>query len=336
MDTRTIPLFDLIPETTENKHFYTNGLSKIIPRLTLKVHSDSEQCYRLWNKFSPRKTLFDLWDYRYAWQKAYGYKMFFYTLYEGRRALGTLPLWYNEKDQRYEWLGGYWMEGNNFFVEDEKLIDLLLTVAPTPLTLMSIEKGSEFDLLHSSDHFKSEEDPKFTKHLENIHSMDSYMRFLTKKHRYNMKSDYNRIMRQNPQIEMISDDDVYHMNEIIELNKKRFDGVHKGMSVFVDLREEEAFRQTIRNSGLFTCKYIKVRIDGHLAASDLILEYNDIYYQMTGANDVMNYSGIGIFMVYLEMQDAIQNNFKTVDCLQEDHTWKHRYFDSREMFEFTK
>lgn len=333
---KTIPLFELIPQTVEFKHFYTNGLSKIIPRLSLKVHSDPEQCYRLWNKFTSKKTLFDLWDFRYAWQKAFGYKMYFYTLYEGRRVLGTLPLWYNEKEKRYEFLGGYWMEQNSFFVEDEKLIDLLLTVAPAPISLFSIDEFDKMRDLHLSEMFRTDCDLKYTKNIENYKSMESLLRLYTKKHRYNIRADYHRIMRLNPNIEMIESKDVSYMADVTTLNRNRFNGVIKEPSVYDDEKETDAFNNTVRNAGLYNCKFVRVSIDGRLAASDLIIDHNGTYYQMTGGNDVMRYNGIGTFMVYIELEDAINNGYKLVDCLQEDHTWKHRYFDSRPVWEFVR
>ena len=71
-----IPLPYFIPKTKKNHYFYKNGLSHIIPRLKVKVHSEIEECYELWEKFSTKKTLFDLWDLRYAWYKGYKCKPF--------------------------------------------------------------------------------------------------------------------------------------------------------------------------------------------------------------------------------------------------------------------
>ena len=104
------PLFNLIPNIRSNKYFYENGLAKFIRRLKLKVHSDIEECYLLWEKFSPKKSLFDLWDFRLAWHQGYNYKPYFYTLYDGKEQLGVLPLYYSKGCRRYEWFGTNWME----------------------------------------------------------------------------------------------------------------------------------------------------------------------------------------------------------------------------------
>src|SRR3990167_199798 len=133
------PLTHLIPRNKSNNYFYKNGHAALIDRLRLKVHSNIEECNILWEKFSPKKSIFDLWDFRLAWHTGYEYKPYFYTLYEGKKPLGFLPLCYNKENKRYEWWGTNWMEDCDIYVEDEKLIDLLLFTAPAPIHLNAIK-----------------------------------------------------------------------------------------------------------------------------------------------------------------------------------------------------
>lgn len=331
----SVSLEYLLPKTAENKHLYSKGVSRIIPRLTLKVHSDLEMCYLLWDKFSPKETLFDLWDFRYAWLKGHGFKQYFYTLYEGTRALGTLPLWYNDIEKTYEWIGGYWMEGNHFFVEDNYIIDLLLSAVPIPIVLMSIESQDKEKVRFARGDFKPEEDLKYTKNISSVRSIDDILADCKKKDRYHMKYDYRKIAAQNPSVEMITDSAL--IEELFSLNIKRFsDPVFTEKSVYHDKRQTDSFREVLKNAGVYSYKFVKASIGGKTAALDLILQYNGMYYQMTGGNDVRSFSGIGNFMVYTEIVDAIRHNAQVIDCLQEDHSWKHRYFDGREMFVFEK
>ena len=76
------PLNFLIPKIKSNSYFYSNGHANLIERLRLKVHSEIETCHLLWEKFSKKNSLFDLWDFRYAWHEGYNYKTycFFTTL----------------------------------------------------------------------------------------------------------------------------------------------------------------------------------------------------------------------------------------------------------------
>lgn len=329
----------LLPKTAENKHLYSNGVSRLIPRLTLKVHTDLESAYFLWNKFSPNKTVFDLWDFRYAWLRGYGYQQYFYTLYEGKNVLGTLPLWYNEKDHYYEWIGGYWMEGNSFFAEDDRIIDLLLSAVPIPIKLLSVEKDQFERVHHTAADFKPEVDLKYIKNINSIKSMDQFLAGLSKKHRYNFKSDFKRIESYNPKTEFVTNE-LAPLEELFTLNFRRFDSVNKAKSIYRDMRQSNAFRETVKTAmdpnSSYSVKFFRTEIAGKVAAVDLLINYKDTYYQVCGSNDVRSYNGIGNYMVYKEIEDAINSNYGLIDCLQEDHTWKHRLFDNREMYVFQK
>ena len=46
----------------------------------VKVITDINQCLDLWEKFSLKKTLFDTWEFRYAFYKGYNYKPYFILL----------------------------------------------------------------------------------------------------------------------------------------------------------------------------------------------------------------------------------------------------------------
>jgi hypothetical protein len=334
-----IALEYLLPKTAENKHLYSNGVSRLIPRLTLKVHTDIESCYVLWNKFSQNKTLFDLWDFRYAWLRGYGYQQYFYTLYEGKKALGTLPLWYNEAERYYEWIGGYWMEGNSFFTEDDKIIDLLLAAVPIPIKLMSIEKSQYLRARHTAGDFKPEQDLKYTKNIADITSLDQLLSGIRKKSRYNFKADFRRIQSYNPRTEFVTDQ-TSPLEELFALNLVRFDSVNKEESIYRDPLQCNAFRETVKTGmdpkASYSVKFLRTTIENKVAAVDLLITHKDTYYQICGSNDVGHYNGVGNYMVYLELEDAINNRYGVVDCLQEDHSWKHRFFDSRQMYAFEK
>jgi hypothetical protein len=283
--------------------------------------------------------LFDLWDFRYAWLRGYGYQHYFYTLYEGKKVLGTLPLWYNEEEKYYEWIGGYWMEGNSFFAEDNKIIDLLLSAVPIPIKLMSIEKEQILRTHHMAAEFKPEEDLKYTKNLRDVNSLTHLLSTYKKKSRYHLKADYRRITNHDPHAEFI-ERDASPLEELFTLNMTRFNNKNREESIYRDPKQCDAFRETVKTSiggnASYSCKFLKTSIHGKAAAVDLLITHKDTYYQICGANDVSNYNGVGNYMVYLELEDAIKNGYGLIDCLQEDHSWKHRFFDSRQMYVFEK
>ena len=326
------PLLKFIPKTKENRYFYENGLSHLIPRLKVKVHSRLEDCFELWEKFSPQNSVFDLWDFRLAWYQGYQYEPFFYTLYEGSVPLAVLPLWFDEEKKKYEWFGSYYMEDNTFFVKDEKFIDLLYKICPKPVNINAIDLSS----LGGNHKFFGKlkpDDPKNIKNLKKFNNFDQLLHSLSKKNRHNLRSDYQKIIDLDPKI-TISDDKAL-FEKLVEMNIARFnDQPDEDKSDFLEPKRKQAFASIVKNTGKYKVKFIQVTVQDHLAAIDLIITYKDIYYSARGGNDVSRFKGIGNFMVYIEFEDAIKNNFSTVDCLQVDYNWKHRFFDQKPLFQW--
>ncbi len=319
-----IPLPLLIPYTAENKIFYENGLAKFIQRLKLKVHSKTDECFLLWEKFSKKESLFDLWDFRYSWFQGYQYTPCFYTIYEGKNPLALLPLWFDKEDGRYEWFGSEWMEDNYFFTKDTKFISLLLKLIPQKLFLNAIDQIPG-DL--SSEVISKQDDDKYIKIIKNFKNVEDCLKTIPKKYRYNLKKDYLRICDYNPRIEFVTQisDDLNEFEEFKKLSIGRFSS--KNGSDLVNNERVEAFKAFIKNRGVYQIKFIKVYIQNRLAASDLILMYNKTYYTPRSSCDIDRFSGIGNFMFYLEFEDAIKNGFEKIDCLQVDYGYKHRYFE---------
>ncbi len=329
------PLLHYIPPTRENHFFYRNGLSKLIPRLAVKVHSRIDECYDLWERFSPKQSMFDLWDFRYSWYEGYQFTPYFYTLYERGIPLAVLPLWWSDYRKKYLWFGSDWMEDNNFFVANEKLIDVLFQIAPNSLLLNAIEmrdqwvKKKFFPLLKPDD-------PKNLKNLEGIITMDQLLQTFDKKSRYHLRSDYLKIQSMNPRVIITKGKDLNKLNRMITLNIERFSKDPDDESDLVDPQRRKTYERMVRNADSYDVRFIEVYIQNHLAAIDFIATYQSVYYTMKGGNDIDRFSGIGNYMVYIEFEDALRGAFRTVDCLQMDNGWKHRFFDQKRVYTLEK
>ncbi len=330
-----LPLLHYIPRTKENHFFYRNGLSKLIPRLTVKVHSDLEKCEELWEEFSPHKSLFDLWEFRMAWHSGYGFTPFFYTIYERQKPLGMLPLWFSPYRKKYLWFGSDWMEDNSFFVKEEKLIDLLYQIAPNNMLLncITVPERWKHKKLYSSF---IQDDAKNIKDISRVSTMDDLLQTFEKKDRYNLRSDYNRIDDMNPRVVITKRKSLKKLNMMIKMNIKRFSKDPTDESDLVDADRRLTYEYMVRNAKSYQVRFIETYIQQHLAAIDFIITYKDTYYTMKGGNDINRFKGIGNFMVYTEFEDAIEDGYSTVDCLQMDNGWKHRFFDQRQVYSLEK
>lgn len=322
-----IPLPTLLPSNKANSLIYENGLSKIFSKLTLTVHSKMEDCFLLWDKFSKKQSLFDLWDFRYSWWQGYRYTPFFYTVYEGTRPLAMMPLWFDTKDQRYEWFGSDWMEDNEFFVADRSFIPVLINLIPKSFHLNALEFIDD-NLLSKLDFIPDAD--KFIKDISKFSNIDDYLLSINKKHRYNLKKDYQAIMDYNPKIEIVSDNLVSEFKNLVDMQLNRFDDDEE--SDLVVEKRVKTYEAILKNTNSYKAQFIKVSVQSHLAAIDLVVTYKDTYYTMKGANDLRRFPGVGNFMVYLEFKQAIEKGFKLFDCLQIDYGWKHKYYDSKKLY----
>lgn len=325
-----LPLTQLIPQTKENKYYYTNGLSKLIPRLMLKVHSHIDECFELWEKFSPKKSLFDLWDFRQAWLEGYGHTLYFYTLYERDVALAVLPLWYDAEKKRYEWFGSNWMEDNAFFMNDEKFIDVFYAIAPRPIHLNALEIPSHLNKRKIFSELQKD-DPKNIKNIVGIDSIEELLSGMQKKERYNLKHDFLRIKAMNPRVEVVSRKDQKSFDIMKKMNISRFVKLGDD-SDLMDKKREAAYRAIINHADSYKVKFIKVYIQKYLAGIDMVITYKDKYYMMKGGSDINRFKGIGNYLLYKEFEDAIRTGSSLIDCLQIDYGWKHRYFDQRDVY----
>lgn len=325
------PLLHYIPRTRENHFFYKNGLSKLIPRLTVKVHSQLEICEELWELFTPKKSMFDVWDFRMAWYAGYKYKPYFYTVYEREKPLALLPLWYSTYRKKYQWFGSDWMEDNKFFVKDEKLIDVLFQIAPTPFILNAIEINETWKNKKIFPSLKPD-DAKNLKNLSGLSSMDDLLQTFDKKDRYNLKSDYLRIAAMNPKVIVTKAKDMTKLRTMMKMNIERFSKDPEDESDLVEKDRRITYTAMVNNANQYRVQFIEVYIQNRLAAIDFIATYKGTYYTMKGGNDLNRFNGVGNFLVYTEFEEAMKQGFKMVDCLQMDNGWKHRFFDQKPVY----
>lgn len=331
-----VPLLSIIPKTKENSYYYQNGLSKLIPRMTLKVHSELDECHNLWEKFSPKKSLFDSWDFRYSWHESYQLNPYFYAIYEGGKPVALLPLCYDDSDKkRFEWFGTNWMEDNTFFVKDEHFIDLLYAVFPTPIHLNAIDRIGHWEKTKINNELKKD-DPKNIKSVVQYSSIGDLVSSFAKKPRYHLRSDFHDVMSLNPKIVESEDKDLKLMDEMIRMNIEQFKDKPDDESDLTVPKRAETYRSLVKNAGNYSIKFIQIFIQNRLAAIDFIIKYKDIYYTIKGGIDVNRFKGLSNFMVYFEFGDAIKNGFSKVDCLQIDYGWKHRFFDQTPTFLFER
>lgn len=292
---------------------------------------DIEKCQFLFQEFSQKKNLFDTWEFRYSFYKAYKFKPHFLLLRKGNENLALLPLWYDEDKKMHTWFGSDWQEEVSFFAKDLNLIPMLLSAAPTPLFLNAISKES-LGLLAEKIAF-TEDSSKFILNLNGFNNHEDFLMTIKKSRRHDLRKDRRRIESQNPEIIINNFSDI---DQLIALSKKRFN--EKGKKTdWEDPRRIETFREIIRQGGKsYQVRMITIKINGVTAGVDLICLYNDTYFAIKCGYDVKNFSGIGNFMNIFEIDDAIRLGMKKIDLLQNNYEWKNRWFQSVPLVKYEK
>lgn len=310
----------------QQQHLYRgNGHLSLMKNIKMEVVSDIERCQVLWDEFSPKESLFDTWEFRYAFWQGYKHKPHFIVIKNGKGNLALLPLWYERDRKKYFWFGSWWQEDNTFFTKDSLYVPLLLAASPTPLHINAIDVD-KVGWLAKVVEFQFD-DPKYVLDLSDYSSTDDFLESLKKKKRYNLKRDRRIIEEQGPEIiyDRFSDFD-----KMVELSMKRFK--EKGEDTdWEDPRRVKTFRQVIEmgKQGLsYEARMVTVMIGGKFAAVDLVLIYNNAYYPVKCGYNVAEFPGIGNYMNLFEIEDALSLGMKRMDFLEISYGWKDKWFQS--------
>ena len=300
----------------------------ILSQNNIEIISDIDRCFGLWQELSSKKTLFDTWEFRFAFYKGYRFKPHFLLLKNNEDNLALLPLWYDEDKKKYTWFGSDWQEEVRFFAKNPDSMERLLSVSPSPLFLNAIAEES-YALLNNKEKFQID-DAKYILELEGLKTHEDHLMSLKKNTRHNLRKDRRRIERQNPEI-IINDFSL--LPSLIALNKKRF----KKDSGWNDSRRVETFSQVIKLSGKsYTARMVAIKIGDRIAGADLICVYNGTYFALSGGYDVKDFSGIGNYMNLVEIDDAISLGCNKIDFLQNNFEWKDNWLAAVPLFKYEK
>ena len=296
-----------------------------------EIVSDIEECRKLWQELAKPKTLFDTWEFRYAFYLGYGFKPYFLVLRSLTKNLAFLPLWYDEDEKKYVWFGSSWQEEVRFFAKNPRHLSDLIAAAPSPLFLNALSLEAARSLDQSLDLIP--DDAKYILKLKDFESQEDYLASLKKNDRRNLKKDRRKIQDQNPQIIINNFAD---FDQLVALSKKRL--AQKGDKAdWEDPRRIETFRQVIKLSGhSYQARMISIKIDDRIAGVDLICLFKNTYFAIKCGYNVVEFSGIGNYMNLLEIDDAIKLKMEKIDFLQNNYTWKSKLFESIPLFKYEK
>lgn len=293
--------------------------------IAVRIETNMETCHQLFEQFSPKKTLFELWGFRYSFYLGDKNRPVFLIFERNSEPLGLLPLWYEKSKDELRWFGSWWQEGNTFWIKDKSLIPIVISLFPQKVLLNAIQiaprTAKKLGLLA--------DDPKYLLSLDDYPTIDSFMQRFNGKKRYNLRRDLKKIQSKNPQT-------VYNRFEDLEvlfdLSIKRF--AKRDGSPFEDEGCKQTFREIINQATEYDARLISTEIGGKVVGVDLVAFYKGVYYTLQGAYDLKKHPGLGNYTNVLLIEDAINLGMKSVDFLEISYGWKEDWFQPVPLFQF--
>lgn len=293
--------------------------------LVVRIETDLETCHQLFEQFSPKKTLFELWGFRYAFYLGYKDIPIFMIFERNGEPLGLLPLWYEKDKDELRWFGSWWQEGNTFWIKDKSIIPIVLTLFPQKVLLNAIQMAprtaQKLGLIA--------DDPKYLLSLEDCPTIESFLQRFNGKKRYNLRRDQKIILSKNPKTCYNRFEDI---ETLFDLSIKRF--AKRDGSPFETENRKQTFRDIMNQSGEYEIRIISTEIDNEIVGVDLVAIYKDIYYTLQGAYNLDKHPGLGNYTNFLLIEDAINLGAKSVDFLEVSYGWKEDWFQPIPLFQF--
>lgn len=285
------------------------------------IETDIKKCGKLWNEFSVKDEIFDLWEFREPFFFHQKITPYFIVAKEGESILGVLPLAKHEKktgQAQFTFIGDHFIENNKFLVKEKKIISLLLeqTTKQTELSCISPDYK---DYVNKVVDVTS---PKFYLDINDLKSFEDYLQIFNKKHRKNLKNDLKQLERLNYKlhhnkiqdfdylvlynIKRFGNDSDFQENDWIELNRD-----------LINLANRKGYLEMI-----------SVEINGKIEAVEIAFFYNGIYTLINGgSNPAIN--NLGKLLIAEHIKNAINKKAKIIDFLAYDSGWK-RLWNSQE------
>lgn len=274
-----------------------------------RIEYDITACKILWERFSPKSVLSDLWEYRSSFLDAFGFPLHFVVLSENGTETGLLPLWHQTEQGRYLWLGDLgdecdWQEDAVFWGNAREL----LAAAPRPLRLTCLTPEAA-----ASVSCTTEMEPKCVLPLAGFASSEDYLMSIPKKLRSNLRRDRKRMEEAGMKI---VEDRFEDFDVLVRLNTAVFEDspLHERGIV-------EAFRNFIvrgKDDAPYRSHMLTAEVGGEIAAVDCIFVYREIAYSMLCGSDTKRFSGVGNAMQLVDIDYALRLGVHTLDFAEAD------------------
>lgn len=270
----------------------------------MKIIKDLQECKKLWDKYSPKETLWDETEFVFSlYDSEIQEPHFIETEY------GLIPLEYNKLFKKFYFFGSPFPEARKLWFDKSKLMHIY-ELLPNQTTLFDI-KHTEISEEHSS--LIQEEDHRYFLDLEKTKTLEQYLSSFNKKHRKNLKYDIEKIMKE--ELTMTWTDKVNY-DKLIEFSIKRFGNES-------DFYTEESRKETKKLIESIPDKILCVTLfqEEELVGLMFSIYFNDVLYVINGSNDY-KIKNLGKVLILETIKKGFELKAKEVNFLVGSNSWK--------------
>jgi uncharacterized protein YozE (UPF0346 family) len=289
--------------------------------------TDIGGCRVLWEKFSPKSSVWDIWDIAYAFNKGYDAEPFFIVGSEKGidKAILHLQAEGREENRFFDFFGGNYPERRKFYIKDTQMIPGFLAQAPEDTYLDYIDDG--YKRLQAF----AEDEAAFSLNLKKFdYSLASYLQTFNKKHRKNLNYDLRQLEKTDYRLVWNAKS---HLARLAGLNRMKFgeesnfeeQQFMKSMQLMVDSAEK-----------LNLLHMLSIKISSKVEASQIALFHNKIYTVLTGGSNP-EIKNLGKLLIVEHIRRAAELKADTVDFMTAESGWKRLWkLDETMLYKFDK
>lgn len=296
--------------------------------IEIKVVNDLKEAKDLWNKLSPEKNIYDLWDFRYCFYKHDPQPLYFYTAYDAGKPVALLPLQYNEELKCLEFFAENFTENNRPFVLPgyEYLIPRLFGQ-----DFNRTVKLYDLDGIDDLTRALPLEDYVYYINLEGLAGFDDYLlkAFSDRKKRAKFRR-VATLMEEEHEVKTVIND-FSDLKLIMDLSVKNF----RDESYLNTDKERQPFFDLIKLP--LDWQAVTIVVDGVKIAGSLSVLYKGIYFYMIAGADMSEVPDVFKYLTKANLELAIAKKAKIFNCSLGDCNWKtHWHMDKEPQYKFIK
>lgn len=281
--------------------------------IEIKIISELEEAKKLWNLISPQKTIYDLWDFRFAYYQADRAPLNFQAAFDGDKLVALLPLQFSREYDCFEFFAEEFVEDNRLFFLPgyKKLVPRLYDNVQGAIKVYDLSGEDDFTVRLPL------EDYVYYQDLKGINNLEDYLKTLPAKKRRNFSRDF-RVLEAQGKIDIIYNR-FADFDKLFALNHSRFGDE----SYLKEERIKKVHRDLLKLP--YDWQMISLEVNGELAAVSLAVLYNQVYYYLNSGADFLKFRESGNYLNRLNLEKAINLQAKIFNVGLGDCGWKKRW-----------